>query len=118
MQLPTQDDKDKRGLNFYGPCNEKATTHLTKTEDEGDYEESPSLHEDLVLEAPSLPMSQCSIPSYLFEHVNMIGDSSISSFSHPLDFDSIHVMDQDVVDFTLIPNLDLSMHDGFSFSCS
>lgn len=26
-------------------------------------------------------------------------------------------MDQDVADFPMLPHLDLSMHDGFSFSC-
>ena len=68
-----------------------------------------------MIEAPSSPTSQCSLPSYLFEHVNMIGTSSISLFGHPLDFGSMHVMNQDSVDFAFLPHLDLTTHDGFSF---
>lgn len=78
MKLPTQGDKDKHGLSFCGPHNLKSIAHLTKIMDEGDYEESPSPHEHLLIEAPTSPTSQCSIPSYLFEHFNMIGAFSIS----------------------------------------
>jgi len=48
----------------------------------------------------------------------MVGITSISPFAHPLDFVPIHVVDQDVADFAILPHLDLSTHDGFSFPCS
>lgn len=46
----------------------------------------------------------------------MIGFSSISLFSHPLDFNSIHVVDQDIVAFSILPHLNLTMHDDFNFA--
>lgn len=48
----------------------------------------------------------------------MVDSSSIYLFSHPFDFDSIHVVDLDDVDFAMIPHNDLATHDGFSFPCS
>lgn len=48
----------------------------------------------------------------------MIDTSLISLFTNPLNFSPIHVMDQDVVDFALLPHLDLTTHDGFSIPCS
>lgn len=47
----------------------------------------------------------------------MIGTSSIFLFAHPLDFSSIHIMDQDVVAFALLPHMDLTTNDGFSLPC-
>lgn len=58
-------------------------------------------------------MSQCSIPPFLFKQVNMVGISLISPFSHPLDFDSIYVVDQDIANFDMISMTDLATHENF-----
>ena len=47
---------------------------------------------------------------------NMIGSSSISTFFHPLNVDFIYVVDQDD-DFSILPHLDLAIHDSFYFPC-
>lgn len=85
MQIPTQGKKDKRGLGFEGPQTIIDSTQIHKIEDEGDYEELASPHEDLLCEAPSSPTYQCSIPSYIFKQVNKVSVSIISSLSLDLD---------------------------------
>jgi len=48
----------------------------------------------------------------------MVGFSSISPFSHLLEFGTIHMMDQDTVIFMIITNTDISTHDSFHWYCS
>lgn len=43
----------------------------------------------------------------------MVGVSSISCFSHALEFDDFYIMDQDIVDFSMLSMNDLSTHDFF-----
>jgi len=48
----------------------------------------------------------------------MVEISTIYSFTHLLDFDTIYIVDQDVANFSMILHTDLAMHDGFNFPCS
>lgn len=48
----------------------------------------------------------------------MIGVSLISSFSNPLDSDSIHMVDQDITKFGMIITTNLATHDSFIWPCS
>lgn len=48
----------------------------------------------------------------------MVGFLSISPFTHPLEFDTIHVVDQGTVDFRMIPNTNLSTHYSFIWPCT
>jgi len=48
----------------------------------------------------------------------MVGISSIFPFFHPLDFDSIHVVDQDSIDFDMIDMTNLTIHDNFIWPCN
>lgn len=43
----------------------------------------------------------------------MVEISLIFPFSYTLDFDTIYVVDQDIVNFRMIPNTNLSTYDSF-----
>lgn len=117
MQLPTHGNKDKCGLSFKGPRTVIVIAQIHEIQDEEYYEEPTSQHEDLLFEAPSSLMYQCSLPPFLFEQINMVGISLISPFSHPLEFDDIHVVDQDTVDFYMLSITDLATHGNFIYPC-